>query len=139
MNKNITLMSFTALALVANAFNPAISHAAPAKLKAAAFTFALWGDMPYGKNGDTTPSSVAAPALDGSTDGTTPISRLTKSITAAKVSFTIFGGDTKDGSSLCTDTTLRDDATTMFNSLAIPTVYVPGGKFQASCRLDVKY
>ena len=38
MNKNITLMSFTALALVANAFNPAISHAAPApKLKAAAF------------------------------------------------------------------------------------------------------
>ncbi len=126
-------MSFTALALVANAFNPAISHAAPAKLKAAAFTFALWGDMPYGKNGDTTPSSVAAPALDGSTDGTTPISRLTKSITDAKVSFTIFGGDTKDGSSLCTDKTIVSDTTDMFNSLAIPTVYVPGDNEWTDC------
>ena len=134
MNKNITLMSFTALALVANAFNPAISHAAPApKLKAAAFTFALWGDMPYGKNFDTTPSSVAAPALDGSTDGTTPISRLTKSITDAKVSFTIFGGDTKDGSSLCTDKTIVSDTTDMFNSLAIPTVYVPGDNEWTDC------
>jgi hypothetical protein len=134
MNKNITLMSFTALALVANAFNPAISHAATApKLKAAAFTFALWSDMPYAKNGDTTPSSVAAPALDGSTDGTTSISRLTKSITDAKVSFTIFGGDTKDGSSLCTDKTLKDDATAMFNSLAIPTVYVPGDNEWTDC------
>jgi hypothetical protein len=134
MNKNITLMSFTALALVANAFNPAISHAAPApKLKAAAFTFALWSDMPYGKNGDTTPSSVATPALDGTTDGKTSISRLTKSITDAKVSFTIFGGDTKDGSSLCSDTTLRDEATTMFNSLAIPTVYVPGDNEWTDC------
>ena len=79
MNKNITLMSFTALALVANAFNPAISHAATApKLKAAAFTFALWSDMPYGKNGDLIASTVAAPALDGSTDGKTSISRLQK-------------------------------------------------------------
>lgn len=72
MNKNITLMSFTALALVANAFNPAISHAATApKLKAAAFTFALWSDMPYAKFLDTTSSTVAVPASDGSI-GSTP-------------------------------------------------------------------
>jgi len=134
MNKNLTLMSFTALALVANAFNPVVSHAAPAtKLKAAAFTFALWSDMPYVKNGDLIASTVAAPALDGIIDGTTSIERLTKSINAAKVSFTIFGGDTKDGSSLCIDKTIKDDATTMFNSLAIPTVYVPGDNEWTDC------
>ena len=135
MNKNLTLMSFTALALVANAFNPVVSHAAPAtKLKAAAFTFALWSDMPYVKKyGDLIPSSVATPALDGITDGTTSISRLTKSINAAKVSFTIFGGDTKDGSSLCTDKTIVSDTTDMFNSLAIPTVYAPGDNEWTDC------
>jgi hypothetical protein len=133
MNKNLTLLSFITLVVVANAITPVISHAAPAKLKEAAFTFALWSDMPYVKNGDTTPSTVAAPALDATTDGTTAITRLTKSINNAKVSFTIFGGDTKDGSSLCTDTTLRDDATAMFNSLAIPTVYTPGDNEWTDC------
>ncbi|MSR16767.1 MAG: hypothetical protein EXR89_03085 [Methylococcaceae bacterium] len=83
MNKNLTLLSFITLVVVANAITPVISHAAPAKLKEAAF-FALWSDMPYVKNGDTTSSSVAAPALDGTTDGTTAISRLTKSINDAK-------------------------------------------------------
>ncbi len=126
-------MSFTALALVANAFNPVVSHAATApKLKAAAFTFALWSDMPYGKFLDTTSSTVAVPASDGSI-GSTPIERLTKSINAAKVSFTIFGGDTKDGSSLCTDKTIVSDTTDMFNSLAIPTVYVPGDNEWTDC------
>jgi hypothetical protein len=134
MNKNLTLMSFTALALVANAFNPVVSHAAPAtKLKEAAFTFALWSDMPYVKNGDTTPSTVAAPALDATTDGTTAINRLTKSINDAKVSFTIFGGDTKDGSSICKNETLKDDATKMFNSLVSPTVYIPGDNEWTDC------
>ncbi len=133
MNKNLTLLSFITLVVVANAITPVISHAAPAKLKEAAFTFALWSDMPYAtKFGDTTPSTVAAPASDGSI-GSTPIERLTKSINAAKVSFTIFGGDTKDGSSLCTDTTIQVDATTMFNSLAIPTVYVPGDNEWTDC------
>jgi hypothetical protein len=68
MNKNLTLMSFTACVLVANVFNS--SYAAEAKkFKAASFTFALWSDMPYAKNGDTSPSSVTAPAMDGTTDG----------------------------------------------------------------------
>ena len=127
-------MSVTALALVTNALTPTMSYAAPAsKLKAAAFTFALWSDMPYVKNGDTTPSSATTPALDGTTDGKTAITRLTKSITDAKVSFTIFGGDTKDGSTQCTDKVIKDDATAMFNSLLIPTVYVPGDNEWTDC------
>ncbi|MFI3216482.1 MAG: hypothetical protein QX192_06740 [Methylococcales bacterium] len=133
MNKNVTLMSFTALALVANAFNPSVSQAAPNTLKAETFSFAMWSDMPYVRNGDLTPSSFTAPALDGSTDGKTPLSRLTKSINDAKVSFTIFGGDTKDGSSLCTNKTLSSDAIEMFNSLAVPTVYVPGDNEWTDC------
>jgi hypothetical protein len=134
MNKNFTLMNFTALALMVNVLTPTMSHAASAtKLKATAFTFALWSDMPYVKNGDTTPSSTTTPALDGTTDGKTAITRLTKSLTDAKVSFTIFGGDTKDGSSHCTDKTLKDDATAMFNSLTIPTVYVLGDNEWTDC------
>ena len=135
MNKNLTFMHVsTALALVANALNPVVAHATTtSKLKAEAFTFALWSDMPYAKNGDLVASSVTAPALDSSTDGKTSISRLTKSISDAKVSFTIFGGDTKDGSSVCSDKTLRDDATAMFNSLSIPTVYVLGDNEWTDC------
>ena len=50
------------------------------------FTFGLWGDMPYAKNGD----EPKIPALIAS-------------MNAEPLAFTVFDGDTKDGSSLCTD------------------------------------
>jgi hypothetical protein len=125
MRKIFTPLSLTAIALLANALTPAISDAATVKkLTPATFTFALWGDMPYAKNGDNT-------AAIGSTD--TPLTRLISSINSAKVSFSIFDGDTKDGSSFCTDKTLAEDAKKIFSSLAIPTVYVPGDNEWTDC------
>ena len=54
------------------------------------FSFALWGDMPY-----VTPVAV---------DTQSPkIPRLIADINTAKVAFTVFDGDIKSGSSLCTN------------------------------------
>lgn len=128
MQKSITQLSLTTLVLVTNALTPTVSAAATVKkLTPTAFTFALWGDMPYAKNGDNT-------ATTATTDATqTPLSRLVNSINTAKVSFSIFDGDTKDGSSFCTDAALVDDAKKMFNSVTVPTIYVPGDNEWTDC------
>lgn len=125
MYKSLTRLSVAAITLTATILTPTTSSAAAVKkLTPATFTFALWGDMPYAKNADNTLAT-------GATD--TPLSRLISSINASKVSFSIFDGDTKDGSSLCTDTTLVDDAKKIFNSLNMPTVYVPGDNEWTDC------
>jgi hypothetical protein len=101
------------------------------KYEAKDFSFALWGDMPYVKNGDT-PAKIQA---------------LIDDINASKVAFTIFDGDIKDGSSLC-ENWQYTDAISRFNSFKKPMVYVPGdnewtdchrinnGRFNALERLD---
>lgn len=79
------------------------------------FSFALWGDMPYAKNGD---------------DGKIPA--LIADINAARVKFSIFDGDIKDGSSLCDDGQYTD-AIDRFNSFKMPLVYVPGDNEWTDC------
>ena len=50
------------------------------------YSFALWGDLPYAKNGDDP-----------------KIAKLIDSMNAENLEFTVFDGDTKDGSSVCMD------------------------------------
>jgi hypothetical protein len=79
------------------------------------FSFGLWGDMPYAKAGDG-PKMTA----------------LVQSLNAAPIVFSVFDGDIKDGSSLCTDDQF-DAATDRFNSLVTPLVYVPGDNEWTDC------
>lgn len=79
------------------------------------FSFGLWGDMPYAKNGDT---------------GKIPA--LIDSINAAKVKFSIFDGDIKDGSSFCDDSQYTD-AIDRFNAFESPIVYIPGDNEWTDC------
>ena len=80
------------------------------------FSFALWGDMPYAKNGDT-PAKIQA---------------LIDDINASKVAFTVFDGDIKDGSSKC-ENWQYTDAIDRFNSFKKPMVYVPGDNEWTDC------
>lgn len=80
------------------------------------FQFGLWADMPYAKGGDE--AKIAALIAD---------------INSTKLAFTIFGGDTKDGSSLCTDAALSTAPTALFNQIRVPTIYVPGDNEWTDC------
>ena len=79
------------------------------------FSFALWGDMPYAKNGD----DAKVPAL-------------VADINAANVRFSVFDGDIKDGSSLCEDTQYTN-AIERFNAFKSPMIYVPGDNEWTDC------
>jgi len=81
-----------------------------------AFQLGLWGDMPYAKAGDA--PKVAALIAD---------------INATPLAFTIFGGDTKDGSSLCTDEAISTLPAALFNQVRVPTIYVPGDNEWTDC------
>lgn len=80
------------------------------------FQFGLWGDMPYAKNSDD--PKVAA---------------LIEDMNSTKLAFTIFGGDTKDGSSLCTDAAISTAPAALFNQIRVPTIYVPGDNEWTDC------
>jgi len=82
---------------------------------AASFSFGLWGDMPYAKAGDM----AKLPAV-------------LKSINSAKIDFTIYVGDIKDGSSQCTDD-VYTNTISMFESMAKPVVYIPGDNEWTDC------
>jgi hypothetical protein len=79
------------------------------------FSFALWGDMPYAKNGDST-----------------KIKALIDDINASSVAFTIYDGDIKDGSSRCDDWQYIE-ATGRFNLFKKPMVYIPGDNEWTDC------
>ena len=81
-----------------------------------AFTFALWGDMPY-LAADITGPKVPALIAD---------------INAARVSFSLFDGDIKSGSSLCNDDVYAV-AAARFNEFRAPLVYVPGDNEWTDC------
>lgn len=85
------------------------------KYKTEAFNFALWGDMPYAKNGD------------GS-----KIQALIDDINASNVEFSVFDGDIKDGRSPCNDWQYTD-AADRFNRFEKPMVYVPGDNEWSDC------
>lgn len=80
------------------------------------FSFGLWGDMPYAKNGD----QPKIPAL-------------IENINSQNLEFSVYDGDTKDGSSVCDDLTIGANAVNIFNTLRAPLVYVPGDNEWTDC------
>ncbi|NBT95056.1 MAG: hypothetical protein EBT47_08670, partial [Chloroflexi bacterium] len=80
-----------------------------------AFSFGLWGDMPYAKGGDYP-----------------KMTRLVNDINSENIAFSVYDGDVKDGSSLCTPDQYAG-ATELFNSIKVPTVYVPGDNEWTDC------
>ena len=91
--------------------NESIKHEAEAE----EFSFALWGDMPYKKAND-------APKIQALIDD----------INASKVAFTVFDGDIKDGSSVCSNQQYSD-AMVRFNSFKKPMVYILGDNEWTDC------
>ena len=79
------------------------------------FSFGLWGDMPYKKAGDDS----KLPAV-------------LQSINRSDIAFSMYDGDIKDGSSVCSDN-VYTDALAMFGSMVKPVVYVPGDNEWTDC------
>ncbi len=79
------------------------------------FTFGLWGDVPYAKAGNTA-----------------EVPLMINDMNAANLAFTVFNGDTKDGSSRCDDSGYVE-AAARFNSTTAPTVYVVGDNEWTDC------
>jgi hypothetical protein len=112
----------TALGAVAAAFLIAGAAGAPADDRndhdrdrdRDGFTFALWGDMPYSAT-----ELAKLPALIAD-------------INAAKVAFSVYDGDIKSGSSLCTDDVYAA-AVQRFGTFRSPLVYVPGDNEWTDC------
>jgi hypothetical protein len=83
------------------------------------FTVALWGDTPYFKPGTPDLESPKIPALIAD-------------INDANVAFSVFDGDIKGGSSLCTDDVYAT-AAERFDTFRNPMVYVPGDNEWTDC------
>lgn len=96
------LLRLAATAIVA-LWLTACASTAPAPRQT--YSFGLWGDMPYKKAGD----DPRLPAV-------------LQSINQSDVSFSLFDGDIKDGSSQCSDD-VYTDALKMFGSMDKPVVY----------------
>jgi hypothetical protein len=84
------------------------------------FVFGLWGDMPYAKNGDGAKNGPKMQAVIAD-------------MNAARLAFTIFDGDTKDGSSFCDDTSIGQESIDYFNRLVPATIYVLGDNEWTDC------
>jgi len=79
---------------------------------------ALWGDNFYESDADVK----------------TAMKDLTiQSMNSHKLDFTIFAGDTKNGSSECTDQAIGDDVIDIFNRLDVPTLYTLGDNEWTDC------
>ena len=93
-----------------------LACAIPAAAMAAdAFSFGVWGDMPYAKAKD----EPKMPALAAD-------------MNASDIAFSIYDGDIKDGSSKCTDD-VYTWAVDYFNTFKAPMVYVPGDNEWTDC------
>jgi hypothetical protein len=79
------------------------------------FAFGLWGDMPYAQSGDD--PKIPALVADMNDEG---------------LAFSVYDGDIKDGSSLCTDDQFTA-AIDRFGQLRAPVVYVPGDNEWTDC------
>lgn len=109
-------LQIVASALVAFCLASCAAPGAPgASAAGPAFSFGLWGDMPYKKAGDET----KLPAV-------------LQSINQSDIAFSIYDGDIKDGSSKCSDD-IYTDALKMFGTMAKPVVYVPGDNEWTDC------
>ncbi|MDD5227421.1 MAG: hypothetical protein PHD53_01340 [Methylococcales bacterium] len=76
--------------------------------------------MPYTRNGD------------GEKNGE-KMSRLVESMNSSQIAFSVFDGDTKDGSSLCLDNVIGKETIDLFNKVNAPTVYVLGDNEWTDC------
>ncbi|MEY4584962.1 MAG: hypothetical protein RJB10_1459, partial [Pseudomonadota bacterium] len=79
------------------------------------YSFGLWGDMPYVRNGDV-PRMAA----------------LLQNMNQSDIAFSMYDGDIKDGSSKCSDD-VYTDALKMLNTLVKPVVYIPGDNEWTDC------
>ena len=79
---------------------------------------ALWGDEFYSDD----------PGAKGDM-----IDQTIKSMNDHHLDFTLFAGDTKNGSSLCTDEAIGDDVINIFNRLKAPTLYSLGDNEWTDC------
>lgn len=84
----------------------------------APFKVALWGDEFY-SNDEGEKANL--------------IEQTITSMNSHHLSFTLFVGDTKNGSSLCTDETIGSDIIAIFNSLNVPTLYSVGDNEWTDC------
>jgi hypothetical protein len=81
-------------------------------------TVALWGDEFYN---------------DDPAQKTVQIDQTIASMNSRKLDFTLFVGDTKNGSSLCTDQAIGQDPKDIFNRLKAPTIYSVGDNEWTDC------
>lgn len=79
---------------------------------------ALWGDEFYN---------------DDAAVRTSMIDQTIASMNRHNLDFTIFAGDTKNGSTLCTDQAIGQDVADIFNSLKAPTLYTLGDNEWTDC------
>lgn len=79
---------------------------------------ALWGDEFYSND-----PAVKSDMVD----------QTIASMNKHKLDFTIFAGDTKNGSSLCTDEAIGQDIKNIFNRLDVPTLYSLGDNEWTDC------
>ena len=103
--------AFLALSLVSCAASGPQKQASTTQV----YSFGLWGDMPYKKAGDDR-----------------KIPAVLQSMNQSDIAFSVYDGDIKDGSSLCTDN-IYTEALDMFNSMVKPVVYVPGDNEWTDC------
>jgi hypothetical protein len=119
----LALILAGAFVLVAAGLNARLSGPASADEPsggAGKFTLAIWGDLPYTSAGTGT-NTPKVPNLIADMNRDTGLA------------FTAFLGDTKDGSSMCTDTIIGSDVRTRFNSVAAPTIYTIGDNEWTDC------
>ena len=109
-----TLLAFSQISCTSlgTSDNTAASQSAAANQ---VYSFGLWGDMPYARNGDV-PRMAA----------------LLENINQSNIAFSIYDGDIKDGSSKCSDD-VYTDALKMFGTLTKPVVYIPGDNEWTDC------
>lgn len=79
---------------------------------------ALWGDEFYSDEPDMKADQI---------------NQTIKSMNNHDLDFTLFAGDTKNGSSLCTDQAIGQDVIGIFNSLKAPTLYTLGDNEWTDC------
>jgi hypothetical protein len=91
------------------------AHWAASAEERTAFSFALWGDMPYARSNDEP-----------------KIAPLIADMNASDIAFSIFDGDFKDSGQLCDDKAY-ETAIEMFDQLMAPAIYVPGDNEWADC------
>jgi hypothetical protein len=103
-----------------------LARPAPAQAPAdAPFSFAAFGDMPYCL--PTAPQDCAAEHGR--------VARLVGQINATRPAFTLYVGDTKGGSEICTDDTVLR-AFSFFGLATHPLVYTPGDNEWTDCWQD---